>query len=103
MMPPDDRVITRFDCTVYFVHQCTTKMVRCVKKSPTNVQCRVRLLNFKTKALRRLWFNVISVMVGWMGVKFPEKRITQHLNGPFLHESFMTQVMYLKCVRVTSD
>ena len=27
-------------------------------------------------------FNVISVMRGWTGVKFPEKSVKYHLNGP---------------------
>ena len=27
-------------------------------------------------------FNVISVTRGWVGVNFPEKSVTQHLNGP---------------------
>ena len=27
-------------------------------------------------------FNVISVTRGWVGVKFPDKSVTQHLNGP---------------------
>ena len=36
---------------------------------------------FRKKHYEGVWFNVISVTRGWVGVNFPEKRVT-NLNAP---------------------
>ena len=36
----------------------------------------------RKKRYKDVRFNVISVICGWVSDEFPEKSVTQHLNGP---------------------